>query len=170
MEQKLHDINDLLGGMNRKTIASKLRNAETDATVRSGYNQAAEDLNNLVAPEYKFLDDVKDLRAREALESWFPGQGGGFGSEQGFGNIIRNAVAGAGLPTAATVSHNPWLLLGVPAVSPKLMAQGTIKNLGRLANLGEKIQNSPLAQRLLTPLAVKGTAPILYGGVQYNDY
>lgn len=173
-EQQLHNINDLLGGMNKKTIGSKLRNAETDATIRSGYNQALEELNNLVEPQYKFLDEVNDLRARESLENIFPGQGGGYGSAQGVGNKVRGGLttllaglggAGGGIPGAVVTP-----LLGSLAFSPKIMAQGTIKNLGKLNNLGEKLQNlPPLAQRLLTPLAVKGTAPLLYGGVEYND-
>ena len=149
MEQKLHDINDLLGGMNRKTIASKLRNAETDATIRSGYNQAAEDLNDIVAQEYKFLDDVKDLRAREALEKWFPGQGGG----SGFGNLLRTGIIG-GAPTAAAITHNPSLLGALGLISPKFTGQGTIKNLGLLNKLLEGNNFMGNVARRVVPAAI----------------
>lgn len=132
-EQKLHDINDLLGGMNKKTIASKLRNAETDATIRSGYNQALEELNNLVDPQYKFLEDVNDLRAREALEQWYPGQFGPSGSPEGFGNLVKSSLIGG---AAALGTHNPLAALtGALSVSPKIMGQGIIKGLGGLQNI-----------------------------------
>lgn len=123
--EALYDIKDSLGGMNKKTIASKLRNVEGDANVRAGYSQAAEELENLVAPEFKFLDEVKDLRAREDLESWYPGQYGGFGSSQGAANLLRGVVGGS----ISGLTHNPLLLA---AFSPKIGAKGTIQNLGRL--------------------------------------
>lgn len=155
--EALYDIKDSLGGMNKKTIASKLRNVEGDANVRAGYSQAAEELENLVAPEFKFLDEVKDLRAREALEQWLPGQGGGFGSSQGFGNLVRNAIGLGTLPTAAATLHNPWLILGTPAISPKLGAKTAIQNLGRLNNTAESLQRllPENVRQLLTPALVQ---------------
>ncbi len=155
--EALHEIKDSLGGMNRKTIGSNLRNVEGDAKVRAGYSQAAEELENLVAPEYKFLDEVKDLRAREALEQWLPGQGGGFGSSQGAGNLVRNAIGLGTLPTAAATLHNPLLILGSAALSPKLGAKATIQNLGRLNNTAESLQRllPENVRKLLTPALVQ---------------
>jgi hypothetical protein len=155
--EALYDIKDSLGGMNKKTIASKLRNVEGDANVRAGYSQAAEELENLVAPEFKFLDEVKDLRAREALEQWLPGQGGGFGSSQGAGNLVRNAIGLGTLPTAAATLHNPLLILGSAALSPKLGAKATIQNLGRLNNTAESLQRllPENVRKLLTPALVQ---------------
>lgn len=154
--EALYDIKDSLGGMNKKTIASKLRNVEGDANVRAGYSQAAEELENLVTPEYKFLDEVKDLRAREALEQWFPGQGGGFGSKEGAGNVARNAFGLSVFPTAATL-HNPLLLLGAAAVSPKFGAKASIQNLGRLNNTAESLQRllPENVRKLLTPILIQ---------------
>lgn len=148
--EALHEIKDSLGGMNRKTIGSNLRNVEGDAKVRAGYSQAAEELENLVAPEYKFLDEVKDLRAREALESWYPGQYGGFGSSQGAANLLRGVVGGS----ISSMTHNPLLLA---AFSPKIGAKGTIQNLGRLNKMAQGWQNlvPENVQRLLTPALVQ---------------
>ena len=156
--EMLHDIKDSLGGMNKKTIASKLRNVEGDANVRAGYSQAAEELEKLVAPEYKFLDEVKDLRAREALEQWFPGQGGGFGSGQGAGNLVRNAFGLGSVPTAAITLQNPWLLLGTTAISPKLGAKAAIQNLGRLNKASESMQKllPEEVRKILTPMSIQG--------------
>ena len=170
-EQKLHDINDLLGGMNKKTIASKLRNAETDATIRSGYNQALEELNNLVDPQYKFLDDVNDLRAREALEQWYPGQFGPSGSPEGFGNLVKSSLIGG---AAALGTHNPLAALaGALSVSPKITGQGIIKGLGGLQNIGNKLIDSNgfvgnVARRVLPAAFI--SMPPLQAGVTYNEY
>lgn len=124
--KNLYEIKDLLGGMNKKTIGSKLRNVEVDASIRSGYNQAAEDLEKLVAPQYKFLDEVKDLRAREALESLYSGQYGGFGSSQGGANILRAILGTSG----AFMTRKP-LVLGL--FSPKISGKKAIQGIG-LAN------------------------------------
>lgn len=100
----------------------------------------------------KFMPALEKIRAREALENIFPGQGGGSGSGQGFGNLLRTSLIG-GLPTASMISHNPALLFGLGLVSPKVMGQGTIKNLGTIyRNLG---RNLP-----------KGLIPALYGTMQ----
>ena len=149
--EALHEIKDSLGGMNRKTIGSNLRNVEGDAKVRAGYSQAAEELENLVAPEYKFLDEVKDLRAREALESWYPGQYGGFGSSQGAANLLRGVVGGS----ISGMTHNPLLLA---AFSPKIGAKGTIQNLGRVNQAAQGWQKLVPGQikDLLTPLIMQG--------------
>lgn len=86
-----------------------------------------------------FMNDLENIRAREALENWFPGQGGGSGSQQGFGNLLRSSILG-GVPTAAVITHNPASLLGLGLISPKLTGQGTIKNLGAIYKaLGKEI-------------------------------
>ena len=64
-----------------------------------------------------------------------PGQGGGSGSGQGFGNLVRTSIAGAGAPVTKGLS--------ILAVSPKIAGQGTVKNLGRIHNLAEKIVSNP---------------------------
>ncbi len=126
--------------------------------------QALEQLQNMTGTN--FMGELEDIRAREALEKWFPGQGGGSGSSEGFGNLLRTGIIG-GAPTAAAITRNPSALAGLGLVSPKFMGQGTIKNLGALyRNAGREIPES--VKRLLTPLAVKGSVPMLYGGIS-ND-
>ena len=116
-----------------------------------GFEMALEDLQNKTG--VNFMDKLNDLRARDALEKWFPGQGGGSGSAQGFGNLLRTALIG-GAPTAAVLTHNPAALAGLASVSPKFMAQGTIKNLGKIyKNADKKLPEN--VQRVLRPLAIK---------------
>ena len=103
-----------------------------------------------------FMDELQKIRAREAFEKWFPGQGGGSGSSQGFGNLLRTALIG-GAPTAAAITHNPAALLGLGAVSPKFTGKGTIQNLGRLNQMAQGWQNlvPENIQRLLIPALVQ---------------
>lgn len=82
-----------------------------------------------------FIDDLEKTRAREMFEYGMPGQGGGSGSGQGFGNLVRTSIAGAGAPITKGLS--------ILAVSPKIAGQGTVKNLGRIHNLAEKIASNP---------------------------
>ena len=93
------------------------------------------------------MDDLNDIRAREALEKLFPGQGGGSGSEQGFGNLLRTATMGAAGGTAA-IAKKPWALSAVLAMSPKFMAKGTIKNLGFLNRNLDSAYNKTLEKYL----------------------
>lgn len=120
----------------------------------------------------KFMDELENLRAREALEKWFPGQGGGSGSEQGFGNLLRNSIIG-GAPTAALLTHNPAAVLGLGLVSPKITGQGLIKGLGNLRNIGNKLMNADgfagnVARRVLPAAFI--SMPPLQAGVTYNEY
>jgi hypothetical protein len=103
-----------------------------------------------------FMDDLQKLRAREAFEKWFPGQGGGSGSSQGFGNLLRTAIIG-GTPTAAALTQNPVALLGLGAVSPKFAGKATIQNLGKLQQAVQGWQNlvPENIQKLLTPALVQ---------------
>ena len=189
-EKNLHEIKDYLAGMNPKTMGSRIRNVEGDAAVRSGYEAAANKLDELVNPQYKFMDDVRDLRAREALEQAFSGQGGGFGSEQGAGNAFRTKVLppvlagigglsgflGGGVKgaiTGGTLSPLAQILL----TSPKVMAKGAVKNVGKLSNFSKKALKGAYDKAIakLTPAAVKAVQPLLYGGVSnttdnYTDY
>ena len=118
-----------------------------------------------------FMDELADTRAREALEKFFPGQSGGSGSSQGFGNLLRTALIG-GSPVAAVTMHNPAALAGLFAVSPKIMAKGTIKNIGKLSDTAKKSVSGAYDDiiNLLSNLGAKGAANMLYGGVEYNNY
>lgn len=113
-----------------------------------------------------FMDDLNDIRAREALEAWLPGQGGGSGSAQGAANLVRSALGGSGLTAAATL-HNPLLAAPFSLMLPQVGAKGTIKNLGRLYRMAGNQEVNPALQRILPPIAAK--TPLLYGGVEYNE-
>lgn len=98
-----------------------------------------------------FMNELDEIRAREALERFFPGQGGGSGSAQGFGNLLRTSIIG-GAPTAAAITQNPTALLGLFSVSPKFAGQGTIKNIGALyRNIGQQ------PPQWLLPLLIKSS-------------
>ena len=148
-EKEINDIVNTVGKQyerNPRLLANRTDEA---------FEMALEDLQAKTG--VNFMDDLNDVRAREALEKWFPGQGGGSGSEQGFGNLLRTGLIG-GAPTAALLTHNPAALAGLGLVSPKLTAQGTIKNLGKLYNsLGNQIPEG--VQNILRPLAIKLLAP-----------
>lgn len=128
------------------------------------FEQALEDLQSRTG--VKFMDNLNDIRAREALEKLLPGQGGGSGSAQGAGNLIRAGLAGSGL-TAGALFHNPLVLPGIASMSPKIMAKGTIQNLGKIYNAASK--KVPLSvQKVINPLAIMLASPMLYGGIT-ND-
>lgn len=144
---EIREINRLINGQyerNPKLLANRtdeaFENALTNLQTKTGIN---------------FIDDLNATRAREALEKWFPGQGGGSGSEQGFGNLLRTSLVG-GLPTAAALTHNPATLFGLLSVSPKFTAQGTIKNLGRLYNTDLSKYLNPEVRKILTPMLIQG--------------
>lgn len=123
-----------------------------------GFENAINELQNRTG--VNFMDELADTRAREALEKWFPGQGGGSGSAQGFGNLLRTTIIG-GSPAYALLGHNPYALAGLLYVSPKFMAKGTIKNLGKLNKMADNAYNKAIekyinteaniARRTLTP-------------------
>lgn len=136
----------------------QFENAINDLQNRSGIN---------------FMEKLKDIRAREALEKIAPGQGGGSGGEQGFfNNVLRPTLAALPKTAIAALLGNtfggPLGASGSLAmVSPKIMAKGTIKNLGNIYNaINKPIPDS--IRRLLTPFAVRGSVPMLYGGIS-ND-
>lgn len=108
--------------------------------------QALEDLQAQTG--VNFMDELENIQAREALDRLFPGQGGGSGSAQGFGNLLRTSIIG-GAPTAAAITHNPLALAGLGLISPKITGQGTIRAFGALNNLGNMEVNPGLYNLLL---------------------
>ena len=116
----------LIGGRQYQRNPRLLGNINDEAR-----NNALKDLQRITGSN--FMNNLEDIRAREALERLFPGQGGGSGSAQGFGNLLRTSIIG-GAPTAAAITHNPATLLGLLSISPKFAAQGTIRNLGAIYN------------------------------------
>lgn len=136
------------------------------------FENAINDLQN--SSGIKFIDELNDTRAREALERLAPGQGGGSGGEQGFmNNVVRPIAASAGRISTGAILGNTLggpvgAALGLAAVSPKIAARGTIRNLGRINNF----VNSPLADntvRPLYPLSAMGASNLLYGGISNLD-
>lgn len=121
----------LIGGRQYQRNPRLLGNINDEAR-----NNALNDLQRMTGS--KFMDNLEDIRVREALEKFFPGQGGGSGSAQGFGNLLRTSIIG-GAPATALYTHNPATLLGLLSISPKFAAQGTIRNLGAIYNNLDKI-------------------------------
>ena len=190
MDLKLKSLDDILPGQNKffkqaqeigaeQDAINEINNAITQKYLDNArpladkssmrFEKAIDDLQNRTG--VKFADELKDIRAREALEKYFPGQGGGSGSSQGFGNLLRTALIG-GSPTAAVVTGNPAALAGLALVSPKIMAKGTIKNIGKLNNFAKNAAKGAYDEIInrLSNLGAKGAANMLYGGVEYNDY
>lgn len=157
-EKEINDIKNAIGNQyerNPRLLANR-----TDERFENALN----DLQTKTGIE--FMPELNKIRAREALEKLAPGQGGGSGSAQGFGNLLRTAIIG-GTPTAAAITGNPASLLGLAAISPKIADKGTIRNLGKVYKAaGREIPES--VRKLLTPLAIKGSVPMLYGEIS-ND-
>ena len=159
-EDEINGIRNAIGKQYEKN--PRLLANRTD----ENFNNALNDLQTKTGIE--FMPELNKIRAREALEKWFPGQGGGSGSEQGFGNLLRAGIIG-GTPTAAAFTHNPAALAGLLSVSPKFMAQGTVKNLGKLYRAaGREIPEG--VRRILTLEAIKGSTPMLYGEISNDEY
>nr|DAY81784.1 MAG TPA: hypothetical protein [Caudoviricetes sp.] len=131
----------LIGGRQYQRNPRLLGNINDEAR-----NNALNDLQRMTGS--KFMDNLEDIRAREALEKFFPGQGGGSGSAQGFGNLLRTSIIG-GAPATALYTHNPATLLGLLSISPKFAAQGTIRNLGAIYNNLDKIPSETVIKLLL---------------------
>ncbi len=144
-ENEVNEIRNIIGKQyerNPRLLANRndlrFENALNDLQTNTGVN---------------FMDDLNDIRAREALEKFFPGQGGGFGSEQGFGNALRTGLLG-GAPTAALITHNPLALFGLGLVSPRIMGKGSIRGLGALYNLS----NKSVPAQVVRPLPVTASS------------
>ena len=168
--QSINAERDAIDNINRTIGQQYERNPRLLANrTDEGFETAINDLQKRTG--VNFMDELNDTRAREALEKFFPGQGGGSGSSQGFGNLLRTALLG-GSPVAAVTMHNPAALAGLGVVSPKLMAKGTIKNIGKLSETAKKAATGAYDEILnrLSQLGAKGAANMLYGGVEYNDY
>lgn len=162
LRQEQVDIKDVL-----KIISEKYENSPRPLADKNSlkFENALANLENKSG--INITEQLNDIRAREALENLFPGQGGGSGSSQGFGNLLRTAIIG-GAPTASAITGNPTALLGLAAISPKIMAKGTIQNVGRLyRGLAKEIPTQ--FNRLINPLAVRTVAPLLYGGISNTE-
>ncbi len=126
----IDDINKLIGGTAYERNPRLLGNINDIAR-----EEALAKLQNY--SRINFMDDLDAIRAREALERFTPGQGGGSGSSQGYQNLLRSGVATTGSAAVGGLLGGPMgtltgLGLGAATVSPKIMGQGTIKNLGAL--------------------------------------
>lgn len=162
--QEIKTEEDAINEINNAITQKYLDNARPLADKSSiRFENAINDLQKKTGID--FADKLKDTRAREALEKVFPGQGGGSGTSEGFGNLLRTALIG-GSPTAAVLTGNPAALLGLATVSPKIMAKGTIKNIGKLQNTAQKAAQGAYNEVInrLSNLGAKGAANLLFGG------
>lgn len=129
-KSNIDEINSLIGGSVYERNPKLLNNIND--TAREEALAKLQKYSNI-----NFMDDLEAIRAREALERFTPGQGGGSGSSQGYQNLLRSGVATTGSAAVGGLFGGPigtlaGLGLGAAAVSPKIMGQGTIKNLGAL--------------------------------------
>ena len=133
------------------------------------FENALEDLQNKT--NINFMDKLKDIRAREALEALFPGQGGGSGSAQGVANLIRQALIGSSI-TGSALTQNPALLIPTVLMSPKFGAKKAVELIGKASKAGNKAEEIVNAyekyKNIINPLAGKG-AGALQGGVTFTE-
>lgn len=140
--QKNEGVRRILNNQNNiDTASSALRNYNSTVT-KGNTNRNIQDLEDLLVKNgYEpFLGNIDDVNAAMDLLN----------------------IRGTG---------DSWLAnLATQMTRPALKAVRAY-NRSNLPNVVTNIKESlsPLAQRLLTPLAVKGAAPILYGGIEYND-
>ena len=73
-----------------------------------------------------FMEELEKTRAKELYNKILPGQGGGSGSDQGVGNILRGSVVTAG------VLKNPLNLPLASLFSPRYGGKPMIKALGNI--------------------------------------
>lgn len=167
LDERLHTLDNLLPQSNKFVKEAKtLVNSENEInaiknTIGKQYErnprllsnrndevfeQALDDLQAKTG--VNFMDDLNKTRAREALEKIAPGQGGGSGSEQGFfNNYVRPTMQAIPRTATAAVLGGTFggpvgSTLGLLSVSPKFMAQGTIKNLGKLNKAAKNLQQN----------------------------
>ena len=163
-----NEVNNIINSIGKQYERNpKLLANRTD----EAFEQALGDLQKRTG--VNFMDELNNVRAREALEALTPGQGGGYGSAQGSANKIRGAIttalAGLGGVTGGLPGAIAAPLISTAMFSPKIMAKGTIQNIGKLSNLANK-QIPEKIQKAISPLAIMLTSPTLYGGVEYNKY
>lgn len=129
-------------GDNIDTASSALRNYNNTVT-KGNTNRNIQDLEQLFIQEGKqpFLNDIDDVNAAMDL-------------------LNARSTGDSWLANITTQLSRP-VLKGVRDLNRAGIPQ-------KINSLNEKI--SPAVRRILTPLAVKATAPMLYGGVEYNEY
>lgn len=141
-------------------------------------DQAFEDALNYLQSnsDIRFMDNLEDIRAREALEKIAPGQGGGSGNDQGFMNNFVRPTLNA-LPRAASSAVIGNSLggpiggaIGLLSVSPKFMGKGTIKNIGAIyKRLNQKPVPIP-SEGMIPEHINRSLIKYLYGATRpFND-
>ena len=103
-----------------------------------GFENALENLQN--KSNINFMDDLLDIRARDALEQLYPGQGGGSGNGQGYANNVLRKLLLEGWTNNSQI---PFIgsLAGLTIFSPKIVGKNTIRSLGGLNNAANFTSN-----------------------------
>lgn len=146
-EKEINEIKNLVGKQYERN--PRLLGNRTD----EAFETALSDLQNKTG--VNFMDELETTRAREALEKLAPGQGGGSGGEQGFfNNVVRPTIQAFPKTATAAILGNTFggpigSALGLLSVSPKFAGQGTIKNLGSLYRLTDKIPPEWISSRII---------------------
>lgn len=145
-QENINNINKLLSRKYERN-PRLLSNYKDEAT-----EQALEDLQKTT--DINFMDNLEDIRTREALEKIAPGQGGGSGNEQGFmNNFVRPTLNALPRAASSTIIGNSLGgpiggAIGLLSVSPKFMGKGTIKNIGAIYNGLDKIPSDTILKLL----------------------
>jgi hypothetical protein len=146
-EKEINEIKNLVGKQYERN--PRLLGNRTD----EAFENALNDLQNKTG--VNFMDELETTRAREALEKLAPGQGGGSGGEQGFfNNVVRPTIQAFPKTATAAILGSTFggpigSTLGLLSVSPKFAGQGTIKNLGSLYRLTDKIPPEWITSRIM---------------------
>jgi len=137
-------------------VARRVTDLQDIGTKRLGITQAeAMDLiDDMMPKQYKFMKDVKDAQAAFQFAPLYPGKGGGFGSKEGGGQMIKLGLWAYILSTlkgpAGAVAKTTFLPLISPKAHSKLMP---------LAVKGHQKFGGPVS-RYLGRQATKGTRPM----------
>ena len=154
-KQKVDNINRLIGSGSYERNPRLLANFTDEAR-----ETALNDLQNLT--NIRFMDELENIRAREAFEKLTPGQGGGSGSTQGIQNLVRGGVTTSAAGLGGAMGGIPGAILApalsLSAFSPKIMGKGTIKNIGNLYRNAENWQRLVPEEitRILSPALIQG--------------
>lgn len=120
-------FNDLQDMHYKKGIASDFSGITKSAETMKSYNtknlftkEKLDELNDLLPPEKQFKQELLDAVTHDTLSRLLPGQGGGSGSAQGFGNLVRSKFL-----TSSTKDSNIIERLAKIALAPIGSPSGT---------------------------------------------
>jgi len=119
-ESEIDNINKIIGRQFERN--PRLLNNRTD----EAFADAFQDLQKRTGMDIQ--TPLDRITAREKFENLFPGQGGGFGSNQGAGNLTRGALLAAALRGILKKDLRP--AAAALMLSPKVGGRGIVQGIG----------------------------------------